>query len=264
MAPRARIAAIDRDVPTGALEDHRISRPLGLVPTVVDALLGRVVAGEFAEHRRPFPREAELVEQYGVSRTVVREALRVLEAKGLISIRQGRSTTALGPQHWDILDPQIISGLFRSDRTLGVGDELMDMRAALEAEMVRLAAGKHDSAFLADLDAALRELDEAREDVRLYLNRDRTFHDVIMQASGNRFARRIVSEVFVWTRRSALLSIPLEQVQRTHAEHVRIRDLIVAGDGEQVVAVMRDHILGSWQVARAGILAAMADDSPST
>ncbi|MBO1741884.1 FadR/GntR family transcriptional regulator, partial [Leifsonia sp. TF02-11] len=84
---------IETENPTlGALPDgHRIARPGGLVPVAVKVLVSRVVTGEFDDDE--FPTEAVLTTQLGVSRTVVREALRVLENKGLITIQQGRPTT---------------------------------------------------------------------------------------------------------------------------------------------------------------------------
>lgn len=236
-----------------AIAPHIIGRPNGLVPAVVEALVDRIVAGEFATGGSPFPREAELVADYGVSRTVVREALRVLEARGLIEIRQGRATEALGADRWDLLDPRIISALVRSDPGYDVVEELVDVRAGLEAEMARVATQRNAEEFLPELDVAWAALEAHQDDAQRYLDLDRAFHDVIMHASGNRFGRRIVHEVFVWTRRSTHLEVPLSQVTRAHREHSRIRRLILAGDADAAAASMREHIIESWKATRARI-----------
>src|SRR6185312_208657 len=129
--------------PAGA--SLKITRPAGLVPTVVSTLTRRIVSGEFADPVE-FPPSADLVEQLGVSRTVIREALRVLESKRLIAIKQGRNTLVLPSNEWDLLDPVVLAALTEGDVAPTVFKELIHVRAALEAEMARVAAEKSQPA----------------------------------------------------------------------------------------------------------------------
>ena len=250
------VAISDLD-PTSAGQKHRIARPSGLVPIVVDELVPRIVSGELSG--RSFPAEAEFIAEYGVSRTVVREALRVLEAKGLVSIQQGRSTTGLTADHWDLLDPQIIAALVRTDPGLDVVAQLVDVRAALESEMTRLAASKIDDPVREELNEAWEALTRNREDFHRYLDLDRSFHDVFMRASGNMFGRHIVREVFEWTRLGPDRLIEDSDIRDSHADHTRIRDLALAGRADEAGEAMRAHILDRWHAKRQRILDSRKD-----
>lgn len=229
--------------------DHRLARPARLVPAVVDALVTRIVTGEFAPGTL-LPKESDVYEQYGVSRTVVREALRVLEEKGLISIQQGRGTVALGPDSWNLLDPLVIAALVRNDPSFGVVEELVDVRAAMESEMARVAAQRITAGEKAELTDALRALEQSLDDHQRYLTLDRDFHDVIMRASRNRFGRRIVKEVFAWTRRAPDHTVGDAHIAKAHADHSTIHRLILSGQAEKAAAAMRRHILDNWAATR--------------
>jgi len=233
-----------------AADDHRISRPGGLVPTAVKALVTRVTTGEF-DHEE-FPTEAALTTQLGVSRTVVREALRVLENKGLIAIHQGRPTTVQTTEHWNLLDPVIIDALVNNDPTLGdIAEELIHMRAALEADMTRtVTTTGMDPTTRAHFDAAWTELDTHLDDATTYFDLDRRFHDVIMVAAGNRFARHTVRQVFNWTSRWQTADVSPTDIHRAHTEHTRIKELVLAGDHNAAADAMHTHILRSWHATR--------------
>ena len=240
----------------GALADgFRITRPGGLVPTAVKVLVTRVVTGEFDNDE--FPTEAVLTTQLGVSRTVVREALRVLENKGLITIQQGRPTTVRTPDNWNLLDSVIIDALVNNDPTLGgIAEELIEMRAALEADMTRtVTATGLDPTTRAHFDAAWAELDAHVDDVSLYFDLDRRFHDVIMVAAGNRFARHTVRQVFAWTSRWHADDASTDDIHRAHDDHTRIRQLVLDGDQHAAAEAMHTHILRSWRTMRERALA---------
>ena len=66
--------------------------------------------------------------------------MKALEEKGLARARQGRGTTITPPDEWNLLDPMVLEATIRADETMEVLDELVDVRAALESDMVRSAA----------------------------------------------------------------------------------------------------------------------------
>lgn len=251
--------------PTTDASDYRIRRTGGLVPVVVASLTHRIVSGEF-DDEPGLPHSAELVEQFGVSRTVIREALRVLEAKQLISIQQGRQTIVLPSDRWDLLDPVVIAALTEGDLSLTVFTELVHVRAALEAEMARgatermLAISQDDpnaaSAELqgvadayAALEAAYAASDGSPAAAARYLDLDRAFHQSVMNLSQNRFARRIVEQVFVWARRGQTDAVRHGDVETSHTDHTAIFDHIRNGDADLAYHAMRNHILLHWAPA---------------
>lgn len=228
-----------------------------LVPAATEVLLKRIVSGEFAEDPSSFPKEADLVAQYGVSRTVIREALRILEEKGLVRIHQGRGTAALGVESWNIFDPQIVAAMIANDPDLEVVGSLYEIRAAVEADMARRAAESMSEQHRTALGHALSEMGQHLDEPGRYLALDRAFHDVIMDASGNRFGKRLVHNVFAWAGRdifasdgSTLFQVTPDRVRQSQADHERIHDLILAGEGGEAAEAMRAHVLHSWSLTR--------------
>ena len=233
-----------------------------LVPAATDVLLRRIVAGEFAADPSSFPKEADLVAQYGVSRTVIRECLRILEEKGLVRIHQGRGSIALGAESWNIFDPSIVRAMIENDPRLGVVGDLYELRAAVEAEMARRAASHMTDEERADLGRALEAMRASLDDARQYVVLDRSFHDVIMDASSNRFGKRVVYDVFSWTREVFARStghdpdnVASERLLLSFEAHERIHRLIVEGRSREAGAEMRAHVLDSWAMTREAVLA---------
>ena len=79
-----------------------------------------------------------------MSRTVIRESVKRIEEKGLVTVAQGRGTQAQPSTSWNILDPVVLSALVENDSSLGVLDELATVRSALEGSMsAEVAAAPH-------------------------------------------------------------------------------------------------------------------------
>ena len=92
-----------------------------------------------------------LCRSFDVSRSVVREAMKALEEKGLARARQGHGTTITPPDEWNLLDPIVLEATIRADETMQILDQLVDVRAALESDMARAAAHSMSDADLAEL-----------------------------------------------------------------------------------------------------------------
>ncbi len=236
------MTALDR----GPAGSHTLSRPPKLVPAVVEALVRRIVSGEFATGAA-LPKEAAIISQYGVSRTVIREALRVLEEKGLITIHQGRPTTVRRREDWNLLDPLVIGALVEQDRDLGLVEHLVLVRAALEADMAAAVARAGAGGLVGAMDELLAQMAGQLEDQATFLSTDLDFHAVIMEGSGNVFARHIVAEIHRWTRGAVPASFEVAQLEGSHAQHRAIRDAVAAGRAEEARELMYDHIIGSWR-----------------
>ena len=83
-------------------------RPARLGTAVVDVLLDRIVSGEL-EAGTLLPTEPRLCEAFSVSRTVIREAVKILEQKGVVRVKQGQSTRVALPDEWNLLDPMVLA-----------------------------------------------------------------------------------------------------------------------------------------------------------
>lgn len=238
-------------------QSHHLNRPTRLVPAVVEALVDRISRGEFALGDL-IPKESELTDQYGVSRTVIREALRVLEEKGLVSVQQGRGTLITERENWDLLDALVMRAQVRHDASFKTLDDLVRVRAAMEADLVLAATPLFTESERAELLEAFRALEDRIGDPEGYIAADRRFHDVILRTAHNDYGRQIVRSVHEWSI-SYPGELPPESIPTSHREHTAIRDLVLAGDAEAASQLMHHHITGSWAINREVLLRVRAE-----
>jgi DNA-binding FadR family transcriptional regulator len=218
---------------------------------VVTRLADDIVAGRSAAGST-LPTEAELGKQFGVSRTVVRESVQLLQGKGLVLIKRGVGTVVCDSASWDMIDDVVLEALVRNDDSLAVLDELVVVRAALESEMAGSAAARRTTEQVAALHASFDAMVRKADDVSAFAAADVDFHDFVMVASGNRLGRAIVTSIhgkarttgrYVGATSAAFASMTLD-------EHRRILDAVEEGDETAASAAMRAHIVGSWSRRR--------------
>ena len=165
-------------------------------PTAGDALPGAVVRqvvrslahGRFRPGER-LPREDQLAERFGVSRTVVREAMRVLSARGLVEVRQGSGTRIAPYERWHLLDPALLFELMQSGRHSDLVLELTELRRIFEGEAAALAAARRSEGDLARLAELCAAMPKALHDAEQYTALDVEFHDNVLTAAHNRLLR---------------------------------------------------------------------------
>src|ERR1041384_2503432 len=114
-------------------------RPTNLATAVPPELVERVVRG-FHPPGTSLPAEPVLCESFSVSRTVVREAVKLLQAKGLVQVRQGAGTVVNPPSMWNMLDELVLAAVIAEDETSAVLDDLVVTRRLLESDMALVAA----------------------------------------------------------------------------------------------------------------------------
>ena len=219
---------------------------------VVRALVTAIVTGDVAPGDL-LPPEGVLSQRFGVSRTVIRESVKRLEEKGLVTVAQGRGTEVSPATSWNVLDPVVLSALIDNDDSLGVLDELSVVRAGLEASMASATARARTAEQLDRLRAILERMqagvDESDDSFR---QADIDFHLLVMDLSGNRLAQSIAKILF----RRALESTRYHGVdqedalQQTLREHERIFDAIAAGDADGASTEMQRHIADAWERRR--------------
>lgn len=155
----------------------------GLHGRVIQELGRAIVSGEFPP-ASPLPGQEECCARLGVSRTVLREALRVLAAKGLVDPRPKAGTFVRPREKWNFLDPDILEWRFQTDERPQVLDQLYELRHMVEPTAAFLAASRaklHDFRRMGEafdaMVAAGRGVDSVEPDL--------AFHRAIIAASGN-------------------------------------------------------------------------------
>jgi GntR family transcriptional regulator, galactonate operon transcriptional repressor len=219
--------------------------------TVLRELVEEIVSGR-AQPGDTLPPEAALSLSFGVSRTVIRESMKRLQEKGMVTVAQGRGTQVNAMAEWNILDPLVLSTLIVHDDSLGILDDLSVVRGALESVMAGGAAAAHTDAELARLRDALEQMRASVDDSPAFRQADVAFHLAVMEMSGNQLAENIAKILF----RRALESTRYHGVDPEHAfeltlaEHERVFAAIERGDVEASQRCMNEHIVTSWERRR--------------
>jgi len=213
---------------------------------VAAVVTGEVNAGEV------LPPEGILSQNFGVSRTVIRESVKRVEEKGLLTVAQGRGTSVNPPSAWNVLDPVVLSALVDNDDSLGVLDDIAVVRGSLEASMAAAAAERRSARRTAELLHAFEHMAETIDDFEAYAQADVEFHFTVMEQSGNRLAANITRILFTRARESSRFNrLPSDEVLRlTLVEHRTILEAIERGDAEGASRAMREHIAEAWQRRR--------------
>ena len=214
-----------------------------VVASLVDDIVGgRLAAGD------TLPTEAEIGDHFGVSRTVVRESVKLLQDKGLVLINRGVGTVVRSSQSWDMIDEIVLSALVHNDESMAVLDELVSVRAALEREMAMTAAGTRTPEQIEAIKTALRAMERVADDPAGFSVADAAFHDVVMTTSRNRLGRAIVTSIHDKARTTGRYHGTTSAVYTamTLDEHRAVATAIEAGDQAAAGTTMYDHITGSW------------------
>ncbi len=144
-----------------------------------------IVAGHYTLERA-IPPEPLLCAQLGVSRTVLREAVKSLVAKGLLSTGPKVGTRVLHHEQWNWLDPDVLEWQFRVGLSLEFLHSVSELRRVVEPASVRLAAQRASAEQLAEIEDAFVGMQQAVADGADDLSEDLRFHHLLLKASGNR------------------------------------------------------------------------------
>ncbi|WP_437341802.1 FadR/GntR family transcriptional regulator [Cupriavidus basilensis] len=166
-----------------AEEERQTAAKSGFEPTLADRvtehLAGQIRRGMYPVNAR-LPTEKFMTEQFGVSRTVIREAISRLKSEGLVESRQGSGTVVLNPATAEVFR----LGRGSSDPALGVV-RILELRRGIEAEMAALAAERRSEGQMDDIRYALREIDSAVRAGGDGVEEDLAFHLAVSRATGN-------------------------------------------------------------------------------
>jgi DNA-binding FadR family transcriptional regulator len=225
----------------------RQRRPARFASVVVEELANLIIGGTYGEGRA-LPTEPALCEEFGFSRTVVREALMLLEERGLVRVEQGRGTTVQPRSSWDLLDPVVLRIALAYDDEMTLLDDLISIRRVLEREMGAEAAGRLTEAELAELGRLVDEMEGTYDDYDRFRDFDNAFHAIIMRASGNEVGLTIVRVIHRHGGATAPLASGASRtaLKRTVAEHRGILEALVAGNADLAGERIAGHIEARW------------------
>lgn len=197
-----------------------------VLPDVVRTLATDILSGRI-EPGAALPREPDLSAEYGVSRTVIREALKTLAAKGLVSIRSRVGTIVNDSDEWNIIDPQVLDwyGPDALDQRMQMA--ILETRMAIEPLIAELAAERATLLEIANLETAWRGMADAGADVAAFIRADIEFHQILYRTSHNPVFRQIGNMIDA-ALRSTLKATAIHSLDH-RAEAVRVHgDLVEA------------------------------------
>jgi DNA-binding FadR family transcriptional regulator len=236
----------------GIVTDRDPAR-VGLHRNVLDQLGMLIVSGSIT------PGEVLLIEQlesrFAVSKSVIREAVRVLESMGLVSSRRRVGVTVLVREHWNVFDPRIIRWRLGGDDRDSQLRSLGGLRRGVEPVAAALAAQRATPEQCGELMRAVMEMaiHAKSGDLQAYVKADIAFHRTILEASGNEMLRALaplVAEVLTGRTRLHLMpSNPNPLAVRLHAD---VAQAIQGGDAVAAETAMREIVEEATQAMLAG------------
>lgn len=250
----------ESDVSTAATAEERGSRPTrpsgyrisGLQGHVITELGRTIVSGRFAPGEL-LPRETELMAEFSASRPSLREALKVLAAKGLIEMRQKVGTSVRPRDLWNTFDSDVLAwhlgeeGSKSAQRDSMLRD-LIELRHVIEPTAAQMAAGRATMDDLRRLRAALHAMEAATGDLASYARADVQFHMAVFAASHNvlfaSFAHLVADFLRIsFSIQQKALNEADNRIEDDVAQHRLVFEAINSGEGESAARAMRNVIL---------------------
>ncbi len=208
---------------------YQVTNKLGL-----DIVRGKYNGGQ------AFPTEAQLAAQFNISRSVMREAVKMLTAKGLISSRPRQGIRLSPSNNWNLFDSDVLSWTLKSRPSLSLLKEFTELRLAIEPEAAALAARNADQEALEKIQNALLRMQASETGEDDNLEADIEFHNTILYASKNRFFIQLSH--FIETALRVSISFTNKMAQTRFAsfnDHKCVLDPIMEGDFHSASVSMR-------------------------
>ena len=213
-----------------------------LTYAMLDEVGRQIVTGAY--DGRAFPTEAELARQHCVSRSVTREAVKMLTAKGLLTARPRKGTTVQPSTHWNLFDPDVLRWLLERKFSLRLLRQFNELRIAIEPAAAALAAEGGDGDRVAAIRAGYRRMEAAEAGDDDALDADIAFHIAILNASANPFYMQFRDVVTTALRTSIRFTNRFKGRTASLPAHRAVLDAIEARDGararEEMAAIIAE------------------------
>ena len=199
----------------------------------------RILRGDYRDGER-LPAERQLAAEHGVSRGTVREALRLLEQDALLSRRRGSGSYVTYPAADESAERDDVAEITSPL-------QLLEVRLALEPQMVRLAARNMTARDIAGMEEALVEMESAERDEEKFSQWDKVFHLAIAEGTRNPLMITMYGQINHvrthdrWESIKGAILTPL-RIRQYNAHHRDVFDAIRLRDPESAVACMNTHL----------------------
>ncbi|WP_445520287.1 FadR/GntR family transcriptional regulator [Streptomyces sp. NEAU-174] len=212
-------------------------RRSALADQVIAQLRAQITSGEWPVGSR-IPTEPELVEQLGVARNTVREAVRALAHNGLLDIRQGSGTYVLATSE--------LAGVMHRRFSGADPRHVAELRSALETKAAQLAAERRTEQDLKQLDAQLDRRERAWEagDPDAFVEADATLHMVVVAAAHNDVLAELYADLGAVVRDFLRADVDSGMGPDAYVDHGRLVEAIREGAGERAAAEASTHPFG--------------------
>jgi DNA-binding FadR family transcriptional regulator len=190
-----------------------------------------IIAGRYAEGTR-LPGDAEMIAMFGVSRPVLRESVKTLVAKGLLTTKARVGTVVRERVAWNMFDADVLAWHLDAGIDKRFLNDLAEIRLAVEPRAAMLAAAQRSEQDLSELRRCMERMRLEASDSVGFADADLALHVAVARASGNLFMRSIGHVIEAALRASFLLSAPVEPEDRDTVLlwHQKIVDAIAAGE----------------------------------
>lgn len=199
--------------------------------SLLDYIGKAIVTGEYRD--KAFPTEGELAKQHGISRSVTREAVKMLTAKGLLSARPRQGTVVQPATKWNLFDPDVLTWLLERKFSIELLRQFSQLRSAIEPAAAALAARHATAEGIAGIRAGHRLMVEAEAGNGNPLEADIAFHIAILAASGNPFFVQFSDVVSTALRTSIKFTNRIKGRTADVEEHEAVLLAIEARDAER-------------------------------
>lgn len=221
----------------------------------VAADIGRRIVNRQLSSGMTLPTEPELQDRFGVSRTVVREAVRHLASKGLVSVGPKVGTKVRPSTDWNMLDPEVMEWHLEGAASADFIASLYELRLVFEPEAARLAALRMNEAQKEVMLHALNGIVSLERGSSEHISADLAFHRVILEATGNPVLRSFGAMIENSLSASFRLSWKKSSSEQSLHMHRQVAEAILSGDDELAALHMRRLISIAWKELRLSFVA---------
>ena len=203
---------------------------------LLDALGRAIVTGRYDDSQ--FPTEADLAKQHGVSRSVTREAVKMLTAKGLLTARPRKGTTVQPSSSWNLFDADVLRWLLERKFSLELLRQFTELRIAMEPAAAALAASAAAAHGLAAIRAGFERMEAAEIGDDDSLESDIAFHIAILHATANPFYQQFRDVVETALRTSIRFTNRFKGRTASLPQHLEVLNAIENRDSDGAKAGM--------------------------
>lgn len=206
---------------------------------VYDLLLNMIVDGKYSDNDM-LPPERVLCEELGVSRTVVREAVKSLETRGILQVIHGKGIKVNASNSSDVANAFML--YLKRKKSMFSMKDLLEARYSIETEITKYAAIRATKDDIVILENKLNEMKEARDDVERFIIDDLDYHLQLAKITNNIFFITIMEALLIPMRKSRKETVSVQDNLQSFEEHVGIFKCIKNHDSKKAKELMAAHL----------------------